>query len=156
MKSTRLAYRAVFKNEDGKISVVFPELPGCVSQGDSIEDAIFMARDALGVYLSNKIERDEKFPPSSHSLDCDSVCGNNEFAQFVDVDLKDYVIKIQSRKPIKKTLNIPEWLNVIVEKYDINYSNLFKKALIHHLRNEEERLRESEKYLLDVGLAYYT
>lgn len=154
MLNTRVAYQAIFKKEKNGIIVTFPQLEGCLTQGQTIEEAIFMARNALGIYLSKKVERGIDLPPvdkTSFPKELDENC----FTQFIDVDLKEYVIKLQSNKPIKKTLNIPEWLSLIAENYEINYSNVLKKALINHLM-KEGGLKESEKYLLDIGLSYYT
>ena len=33
--------------EEGGYSVIVPALPGCVSQGETVEEAIAMARDAI-------------------------------------------------------------------------------------------------------------
>lgn len=37
--------------EDGGYSVSVPALPGCASQGDTVEEAIANIRDAIGLYL---------------------------------------------------------------------------------------------------------
>jgi predicted RNase H-like HicB family nuclease len=49
----RYIYPALFAYEDGRegIGVVFPDLPGCVSQGDNDEDALRMAKEALSLHL---------------------------------------------------------------------------------------------------------
>ncbi len=45
-------YPAVFHREDdGSISVEFPDLPGCVTCGASLEEAFRMAKDALTLWL---------------------------------------------------------------------------------------------------------
>lgn len=43
----RYAYTAIFEPEGGGFVVSFPDLPDCITEGDSIEDAAYMARDAL-------------------------------------------------------------------------------------------------------------
>lgn len=155
MTPKRVAYRAVFKREANGIFVTFPELKGCMTQGETIEDAIFMARDALGLFLIKRIERGFDLPPANTAFVFEKSSDDSTFTQFIDVDLREYV---HSSKPVKKTLSIPEWLNAIAEQHEINYSMVLKKALIRHLMNEvdEESLKESEKYLLDLGLAYFT
>lgn len=55
-----LIYPAVFhKNEDGGYWVEFPDLPGCLTEGNSIEEALNMAGDALFVWFSDETQ---KFP----------------------------------------------------------------------------------------------
>ena len=49
----KFVYPAIFEAEkDGGYSVSFPDLPGCYSQGETLEEAFDMARDAVGIYLS--------------------------------------------------------------------------------------------------------
>lgn len=45
----KLLYPACFypcEDKPGAYTVVVPDLPGCISEGDSLEDAIAMATDA--------------------------------------------------------------------------------------------------------------
>lgn len=50
--TTKLMYPAVFHSEiNGGYSVDFPDLLGCVTEGDTLSEAIDMAEDALGIYL---------------------------------------------------------------------------------------------------------
>lgn len=45
-------YPAIFhKAEEGGYWVEFPDLPGCVTEGDTVEEALNMAGDALFVWL---------------------------------------------------------------------------------------------------------
>lgn len=39
-----------------------PALPGCVTQGETLEEAITMARDAIGLYLESLIADGEPIP----------------------------------------------------------------------------------------------
>lgn len=39
--------------KDGDFSVTVPELPGCVSQGESREAALAMIREAIELYLES-------------------------------------------------------------------------------------------------------
>ena len=50
----------------GRYDVTFEDLPGCVSQGASLEDAIYMAQEALGLHLGSMVEDGDALPePSS-------------------------------------------------------------------------------------------
>jgi len=42
--------------EDGGYVVTVPEIPGLVTEGDSVEEAMEMAKDAIETYLSYKKE----------------------------------------------------------------------------------------------------
>lgn len=39
--------------EDGRYSVTVPALPGCVSQGETREEALAMIREAIEIYLES-------------------------------------------------------------------------------------------------------
>ncbi|MEN8253045.1 MAG: type II toxin-antitoxin system HicB family antitoxin [Patescibacteria group bacterium] len=54
MKKKINKYLAVFEEEqDSGFSVWVPDLPGCTSQGDNLEDAIANIKEAMGLYLEN-------------------------------------------------------------------------------------------------------
>ncbi len=49
-----LNYRILLRKEpEGGYTVIVPSLPGCVTYGDTIEDAINMAREAVELYLES-------------------------------------------------------------------------------------------------------
>ena len=39
--------------EDGGYTVTVPALPGCITQGETVEEAVEMARDAIALYLED-------------------------------------------------------------------------------------------------------
>lgn len=49
-------YWGIFDFADDGISVSFPDLPGCISCGYSIDEAIQMAKEALNLYLEDMTE----------------------------------------------------------------------------------------------------
>lgn len=49
-----MEYTAVFEKEaDGGYSVWVPDLPGCASQGDTLEEAIENIKEAIELYLED-------------------------------------------------------------------------------------------------------
>jgi antitoxin HicB len=48
--------------EEGGYSVLVPSLPGCATQGDSIDEALAMAREAIGVCLEGMAEDGDEIP----------------------------------------------------------------------------------------------
>ena len=66
MKKDRHIFPAIFSYDEDGISVSFPDLPGCYTCGDSTEEALNKARDALGLHIYGLEEDDEEIPtPSS-------------------------------------------------------------------------------------------
>jgi antitoxin HicB len=48
--------------DEGGYTVTVPALPGCVTQGESIEEAIAMAKDAIRLYIESLIADGEPVP----------------------------------------------------------------------------------------------
>ena len=46
----------------GRYVAYVPVIPGCVTQGDSFDDAIAMAQDAAAAMLADMVEHDEELP----------------------------------------------------------------------------------------------
>ncbi len=63
-------YTAVFTQDlqDGGFVVTFPALPGCVTQGDTLEEARAMAVDALEAYLDSFRQLKEPIPTEPATL----------------------------------------------------------------------------------------
>lgn len=58
-----LPYQMIFHPvPEGGYVVEFPELPGCLTQGDTLEDAHAMAQDAKKTWLSDAISHGEAIP----------------------------------------------------------------------------------------------
>jgi predicted RNase H-like HicB family nuclease len=52
--NSSLEYRAVFQEEtDGGYSVWVPDLPGCASQGETLEEALENIKEAIELYLED-------------------------------------------------------------------------------------------------------
>jgi antitoxin HicB len=49
-------------SEEGGYTVTVPALPGCVTQGETIEEAIAMAKDAIHLYIETLIADGEPVP----------------------------------------------------------------------------------------------
>ena len=82
-----------------------------------------MAQDAMGLFLDGLTT----FPKST--LDFSKIkLENNQFITFVSIDMEEHRKKI-SNKSTKKTLTIPEWLNYLAEKNNINFSQVLQEAL---------------------------
>ena len=52
----------VLVDEDGGYVVVFPDLPGCMTQADSLAEIGFMAEDARRLWIESAYEDDQAIP----------------------------------------------------------------------------------------------
>ena len=55
-------------SDDGGFSVVVPSLPGCISEGETKEEALKNIREAIELYLE-PIEDDQAFSPEAESFE---------------------------------------------------------------------------------------
>ena len=122
-------YPAVFTREEVGFSVSFPDLPGCYTQGDTIEEAYKMSTSAIGLYAQNE-DGNFIFPVASAPDDIE--LEKDEFLVLVEFNLIEY-LKNTSDKAVKKTLTIPSWLNNLAEQNNVNFSNVLQNALKEYL-----------------------
>lgn len=62
----RVIYPAVFETDEaGGYGVTFPDLPGCVSEGDTLEEAYANVIEALELHLEGMHDQGEPLPPPS-------------------------------------------------------------------------------------------
>lgn len=126
----KVVYPACFyKEEDGGFSVQIPDLLGCCTQGDTLEEAMQMAQDAALGWLLTAVEDNEEIPKASDIKDV-KLESENGFTTLLLLDLGAYTQKYGSRKSVKKTLTIPVWLNERAERLKINFSQTLQDALM--------------------------
>lgn len=67
---TQRTYRILLTpEEEGGFSVSVPALPGCFTQGETIQEAIQMAREAISLYVESLEADGEPVPDDSRSLE---------------------------------------------------------------------------------------
>jgi antitoxin HicB len=65
-----LNYRILLRREpEGGYTVTVPMLPGCVTYGETIDEAIAMAREAIGLYIEDLREKGEDIPTEEGLLE---------------------------------------------------------------------------------------
>lgn len=124
-----LFYPAIFHEDENSVWVEFPDLEGCQTYGDTVSECVASASEALGLYAESLIERNIKLPPPS-SAKAIVLEDEKSFIMAVYCDLNNY---LKDSKAVKKTLTIPEWLNNMATRENINFSNVLQNALIEKL-----------------------
>lgn len=130
MKKDYYVYPAIFTYEDDGISVEFPDLPGCLTCADTTEDAIKMAKEALGLHLYDMEEENETIPVASNISDLS--LEKNQIPILIDINMVLHRKAIENTS-VKKTLTIPQWLNKEAERHNINFSQVLQEALKQQL-----------------------
>lgn len=144
-----VSYPAIFyycPEEDG-FYINFPDIEGAGTQGDSIEDALYMASEYLGIMASSILENGGKLPKKSNINEISIVEDfpfkdeeefegyydlDKSFVSLVYVELDDY---FGSQELVKKTLSIPKWTNDFGKKMNLNFSKLLTDAIINIASN---------------------
>lgn len=127
----KMIYPAIFHPEEvGGYSVFFPDLLGCVTQGDTLEEAIFMAEDALGIYLYSFKEDGKTAPPPSNPADIE--LSGQDFVSLIIYDEVAYLKRTDSHS-VKKTLTIPAWMDTLAREKHLNFSNVLQNAIRREL-----------------------
>lgn len=126
----KLLYPAIFTPclEKPGYTVVVPDLPGCVTEGNSLAEAIEMGTDAASGWILGELEDGKAFPPPSdiNKLILDTRDG---FVNCLLLDIDDYAEKY-GNKAIRKNITIPAWLNTYGESNNINFSKVLQEALM--------------------------
>jgi antitoxin HicB len=65
-----LRYKIQIRPEtDGTYTVIVPSLPGCLTFGNTIEEAIEMAKEAIEVYIESLVARGKKIPVEEDEIE---------------------------------------------------------------------------------------
>ena len=109
--------------------IVISKESDIATQGESIADAMEMARDAIGLMGIDFMDDVKEIPePGSKEV----IADKDDIVTLVDVDFMEYRKKVDN-KAVKKNCTIPYWLNVEAEKAGINYSKLLQEAIMQVL-----------------------
>ena len=123
----RYLFPAIFEPGDaGGYTVTFPDLPGCITEGDTMEEAFAMAKEALELHVYG-MEEDHDPIPESAWLKPETVP-----PQALVAVVEAWMPVIRSKmtnQSVKKNLTVPKWLADAADQADINYSQVLQEAL---------------------------
>lgn len=129
-KQDHYVFPAVFFKDGEYVGVRFPDLPGCNTFGENQNEAIRMARDALGGHLLclEDDAGDIPAPTPFSKINLES----GESIILIEVWLS--VLRDGERnKAVKKTVTIPNWLNKKATEAQVNFSDTLQEALLQKL-----------------------
>ena len=122
MKRMTVYYSAVFHREETGFSASVYDLPGCVTQGETLDETLQMLQDAMGLYLSDLPQAPQPSAPDAVPVE------EGAFLMVVPFDALAYQRR-HNTKAVKKTLTLPGWLNEAAEEANINFSAVLQKGL---------------------------
>lgn len=125
-----LIYNVLFTKVKGAVLVEVPDLD-ILTEGKNMQDAIYMARDAIGATILSMKDHNIKIPKLSKSLNVKKgafVKKGPTIVSVVDIDIDEYEAK-HDNKMIRRNVTIPHWLNEKAKKFKINVSKVVQEAL---------------------------
>ena len=128
-------FPCVFIYGDDGINIHFPDLDGCISFGRDEQKAWNNAKEVLSLHLYGMEQDDDEIPEPSSIMDI--ILDDNEKVLFVEVFMPTFRAK-QDNKFIKKTLTLPQWLNIEAERAGVNFSQVLQSSLKEHLGLSEK------------------
>lgn len=121
-------YPAVFhSNADGSFTVTYPDLPGCISEGKSLGNAMYMAQSALTQWVEYLTDKKQPIPHASSSESIETAQG--DFVNLIRADVKD-------GRAVRRTVSIPKWMDDKAIESGFSLSRILQDALKEKLRAE--------------------
>ncbi|GHV38433.1 hypothetical protein AGMMS49546_08820 [Spirochaetia bacterium] len=118
-------YPAIFhKNDDESYTITYPDLPGCISEGKSLGNAMYMAQRALFQWIGYMNDNNREMP---HALSIGDIkTDENELVNFICAEVKD-------KHAVKRTVSIPKWMDDKAAKAGLSLSRVLQDALNERL-----------------------
>ena len=126
---------------DGQVGVIFPDLPGCVSQGDNEEEALRFAREGLAFHLWGMEEDGDVIPEptSAKKLNPEP----DQVITLIDVFMPAFRERMNNRA-VTKTVTVPRWLELEAKAANLNYSLVLQDGLMERLGIQRKYRRKSK------------
>lgn len=124
----KLLYPAIFTPaEEGGYTVMFPDLPGCITEGDNLIEAIDMAGDAASGWILGEIEAGNTYPAAS--LGNNVIVPKGSLLNLIVLDIDSYSEKYGTRA-VRRNITIPAWLDTYVQKNNLSLSRIVQENLL--------------------------
>ncbi len=122
----------IYPGDVSGYTAIVPDLPGCVTEGDTIADALEQAIDAASGWVLDELEDGKRPPEPSDVKNIKADEYENGFVSVIMLDIDAYAEKYGS-KAVRKNCTIPAWLNTAAENAHINFSQVLQNALQEQL-----------------------
>ena len=137
-RAMKEVYSVLFtKKNNGTYLVEIPDLD-CITEGKNLNDAIDMARDAMGLKGITLEDMGKKIPKPTKNIKIENgtfYTKGKTISSYVDIDFDDYRKSIDN-KIIRRNVSIPNWMDRACEKEHLNVSKILQDALSHILNKK--------------------
>lgn len=145
----KVIYPVLFYEEkEGGYSVFVPDLEkelgtNASTCGDTLEEAMTMSEDLIAGLILDEMQDGNKIPKASkieeisfeeleQNLGIENWNYVSKFKTYIVVDIDDFAKK-WGKELVKKTVNIPKWINTKAETLNINFSKTLEEALLQKI-----------------------
>ncbi len=132
-------YPVIFTPLGNDKDTILIEVPdwNILTQGYGMADAMYMARDAIGLKGIDYEDDGKDIPEPSAMGSIDVSKGTfaedgEGYVSLVDIDFTEYRRKVDN-KTVRRNVTIPNWLNQEAEKAHLNVSRVLQEALMAKL-----------------------
>lgn len=132
-------YTAVFtpiEGESGYYASV-PDLPGCITTGKDLLDAIKQITDAAAGWLV--LSEDEGLPIATPTAQENLEHPNGSLYSLIQIDSIAYRAQTDTHA-VRKNVSLPAWMANMADKRGINCSQILQEGLMQRLSLQEHRL----------------
>ena len=121
-------YTAVFTpiEDNTKFYARIPDLPGCITTGSSLQDAINQITDAASGWLV--VAEDEGFNINPPTPQAEISKDDNDLVSLVQIDTIAYR-SLTDTKAVRKNVSLPQWMVNLADKKGINCSQVLQESL---------------------------
>lgn len=118
-----------YEDHSGGYVATAPDMPGLVTGGDTLAEALEMATDAASGWVLTELEDGRHEPHATNIADVkpDEPDG---IVTLISLDMDAYAEKY-GKKSVRKNVTIPAWLDTFGEQAGINYSQVLREGLEH-------------------------
>ena len=129
-------YPVIFTQTKTAVLIEIPDME-ILTEGTDLENAIEMARDAIGLKGITIQDEGIELPSASRLEDIDIRKGTfaeegKGIVSLVDIDFNVYRRKMDN-KTVRRNVTLPNWLNQEAEAANINVSKVLQDALMQKL-----------------------
>lgn len=123
----RYVFTATFKIDGNKVYARVPDLPGCISTGKDLPDAIEQITDAASGWLC--VAEDEDLPVSDPTPQAEIPHDQEDILSLIQVDTIAYRAATDTRA-VRKNVSLPAWMATLADKKGINCSQVLQEGLL--------------------------
>lgn len=124
-------YTAIIKKEaEDYYECSVPDLPGCVTSGYTLADAIDMITDAASGWLVVNEDEGNDIPTPTAQTDIEA--SPDDFKTLIQIDTIAYRAVTDTRS-VRKNVSLPAWMVAMADKRKLNCSKILQEAITQQL-----------------------